>query len=112
MLKRSLVSLAAVSTSHGVGEKRVLLSNEETTTDITQIAETCLKKGEKVQMHVHPTMEEYFLFMKGEAVVSIEDETHICRTGDFLKIEAGVSHSLSALTDVKVVTVGCRLQEN
>ncbi len=107
MLKRSLSSLAIVPTSHGTGEKRVLLANEETETSVTQIAITHLKKGEQVESHIHPTMEEYFYFMKGEVKLTADGDVCLCRAGDFIQVPAGVAHALEVLEDTEVMTMGC-----
>lgn len=53
-------------TSHGCGEKYVLSSVDETVSNITQITETVLHKGETAEMHAHDTMEEFFYILDGE----------------------------------------------
>lgn len=53
-------------TAHGVGQKRVLLKQAETDTNLTQIAVTTLQAGETTEGHSHPTMEECFFFLSGE----------------------------------------------
>ena len=62
--KKKIKELPIITTTHGVGEKRVLLNNQETSTPLTQIAVTRLKAGEMAKEHLHPTMEEFFLFPK------------------------------------------------
>ena len=73
-------------TSHGVGEKRVLLSAGETETAVTQIAVTTLHAGETANGHSHATMEEYFFFLHGEAALTIDGERTACHEGDFVQI--------------------------
>ena len=55
---RQLSDIHLTSTSHGVGQKRVLLSNNEVRCSLTQIAVNELKAGEVVTTHVHPDMQE------------------------------------------------------
>lgn len=93
-------------TSHGVGLKRVLLSGDETETAVTQIAVTRLAEGEVAAEHRHESMEEYFYFLKGEAVVCIDGRELLCREGDFLQVECGRSHSVFAKSEVEMLTVG------
>ena len=93
-------------TSHGVGLKRVLLSGDETRSAVTQIAVTRLVEGEVAAEHRHESMEEYFYFLKGEAVVCVDGRELLCREGDFLQVECGRSHSVSAKSDVEMLTVG------
>lgn len=47
MIKKSIESLTWVESSHGSGQKRVLLRDNETATNITQVAITPLKAGEE-----------------------------------------------------------------
>lgn len=63
-MKKKIIDIIPISTTHGVGEKRVLLNSQETSTPLTQIAVTRLKAGEMAKEHLHPTMEEFFLFQK------------------------------------------------
>lgn len=93
-------------TSHGVGLKRVLLSGDETETAVTQIAVTRLVEGDMAAEHRHESMEEYFYFLKGEAVVCIDGRELLCREGDFLQVECGRSHSVLAKSEVEMLTVG------
>ena len=86
-------------TSHGVGEKRVLLSADETETAVTQIAVTA-------NGHSHATMEEYFFFLHGEAALTIDGERTACHEGDFVQIRKGTFHTLEAVSEVEVMTIG------
>ena len=62
-LLKHLMDVAPKSTSHGVGVKRVMATSNEVGTPITQIAHTLLRKGEVVEEHFHPTMDEHFFFL-------------------------------------------------
>lgn len=97
-------------TSHGVGLKRVLLFSDETETAVTQIAVARLTEGDVAAEHRHESMEEYFYFMKGEAVVRIDGRELLCREGDFLQVECGRSHSVLAKSEVEMLTVGVALK--
>lgn len=106
-MNRNIKDILPSLTSHGIGKKRILLSKDETTTAITQIAVTQLKADEKIESHNHATMEEYFLFQKGEAILTINNQEIKCTTGDFIQIPARTLHSLQAITDIEILTVGC-----
>lgn len=101
-----------VSTSHGCGSKRVLLSNEDTETAFTQIALTTLKAGEESGWHEHPTMEEVFLIKSGTIRIETKDETITALAGDFIQIPKATPHNVVALTDVEMLTIGCAVSEN
>ncbi len=107
LIKRSLSQTDIISTSHGTGEKRVLLAGAETETGITQIAVTKLHADEQVETHTHPTMEEFFFLHSGTVEIVIGSERIVCNAEDFIKIPAQTPHSLHAITDVELMTIGC-----
>lgn len=109
---RSLRNIKSIPTSHHVGEKRVLLSSEESGCSITQIAVTDLRAGEVSAAHVHADMQEAFFVLDGELEATLSDESHgehieLCHKDDFLYVDAGTSHQLRAITDVRILTIGC-----
>ena len=103
---RHLSDIASVSTMHGNGAKRVLVSNNETETLITQVAITELKAGENVEPHFHPTMEEDFIFLEGECEATVDGNVCRCNAGTFLKVPAKTEHSLCPATNIKMITIG------
>ena len=104
-MKKKIIDIIPISTTHGVGEKRVLLNSQETSTP--QIAVTRLKAGEMAKEHLHPTMEEFFLFQKGDAIMTVGEEQITCSSGDFISIPANTLHALKAITDIEIITIGC-----
>lgn len=108
MLK-SLANIFPQPTSHGVGQKRILLSQAETNTNLTQIAVTTLQAGEAAEEHSHPTMEECFFFLSGEAKMIIEGNTVTCHEGDFVQVKCGERHRLEAVKETRVLTIGIQI---
>ena len=106
-MKKKIIDIIPISTTHGVGDKRVLLNSQETSTPLTQIAVTRLKAGEMAKEHLHPTMEEFFLFQKGDAIITVGEEQITCSSGDFISIPANTLHALKAITDIEIITIGC-----
>ena len=106
--KNKIKELPIITTTHGVGQKRVLLNSQETSTPLTQIAITRLKAGEAAE-HLHPTMEEFFLFQKGDAIMTVGKKQIMCNSGDFITIPANTLHSLKAITDIEIITIGCAI---
>ena len=96
-------------TAHGVGQKRVLLSQAETDTNLTQIAVTTLQAGEATEEHSHPTMEECFFFLNGEAKLTIEGSSVTCHEGDFVQVKCGERHKLEAVKETRVLTIGVQI---
>ena len=108
-MKRSLSEIPPIPSSHKVGLKHVLLSAEESGCAITQIAVTDLKAGEVAEAHVHEDMKEGFYVMSGELDMVLDGVVEHCKEGDFVWVECGTRHELRAVTDVRIMTIGCAL---
>jgi len=106
-VKKRLFDIHPCVTTHHIGQKYILLTNKDTNTDLTQIAVTQLKAGEVAEEHLHPTMEEFFLFQKGDAIMTVGKEQITCGSGDFISIPANTLHVLKAITDIEIITIGC-----
>ena len=106
-MKRSLTEIHPIPSSHKVGMKRVLLGTEESGCAITQIAVTDLKTGEVAEAHVHEDMMEGFYVMSGMLDMVLDGEAEHCKEGDFVWVECGVRHELRAVTDARMMTIGC-----
>lgn len=102
-----IADIPPVSTSHGCGCKRVLLSKDDTETALTQIAFTRLKAGEECGWHEHPTMEECFLIKSGELRIETKDDYITARAGDYIQLPKATPHNVVALTDTEMLTIGC-----
>ena len=109
-MKRSLNHIVPISTSHDVGLKRVLLAANESGCSLTQIAVTDLKAGEIAQAHIHPDMQEGFYVLEGNLDVKLDDETLHCTKDDFVYVKSLTSHELRAVTDVRIMTIGCVIE--
>ena len=108
-MKRSLTEIQPVPSSHKVGLKRVLLAAEESGCAITQFAVTDLKAGEVTEAHVHEDMMEGFYVMSGMLDMVLNGELEHCKAEDFVWVKCGTSHELKAVTNVRVMTIGCKI---
>ena len=106
---RNINSVKPIATSHKIGSKKVLLANEETETQLTQIAITTLRRGEQSETHIHPTMEECFLVIEGMVTIQVETQEFKLGKGDFIQVKPKHIHSITALTDTIVLTRGCAI---
>ena len=104
---KNINTINDVATSHGAGIKKVLCSNDEASSNITQIAVSRLKAGEQVEVHVHETMEEHFIIEEGTLEFMIDDKVMMVNSGTYVMIPAGTKHGIKAITDCKMITVGC-----
>lgn len=109
-MKRSLSEIKPVKTSHDVGEKRVLIAANESGCSLTQIAVTDLKAGEVATAHIHPDMQEGFYVLSGELELILDGEKQQCKAEDFIYVSSGVAHEMHALTDVRIMTIGCVIE--
>ena len=109
-MKKTLHDIKAVSTSHDVGLKRVLLGANESGCSLTQIAVTDLKAGDVAQAHIHPDMQEGFYVLEGDLDVKVDDEVLHCTKDDFVYVKSLTSHELRAVTDVRIMTIGCVIE--
>lgn|SRR5574344_1478447 len=103
---RKISDIEKVPTKHNVGLKQVLLSKDDTDTNIAQIAITELKAGDNVSCHAHDSMEEYFFFIKGSATMVVDRIEYKCEPGTFIAVPCGSSHIMTAITDVTVECIG------
>lgn len=108
ILIRDLSKIIPVPTSHHAGLKQVLLANEETATNITQIAKTKMLAGEVAAAHVHLDMEEYFHFLSGSGTIVIDGVSHKITDECFFRIPCGHSHEVNAITDLSFITIGVK----
>lgn len=106
-MKISLNDISAVPTSHKAGMKRVRLSARESGCALTQIAITDMKAGEIADAHFHADMQEGFYVLSGELDFILDGAVEHCTAEDFVYVKDGASHELRAITDVKVLTIGC-----
>ena len=107
---RHLADIAPITTSHGVGQKRVLLSSNESGCSLTQIAVTELKADETAVAHVHPDMQEGFYVLDGELEVDLDGKKTVCSKDTFVYVEKCTSHEMHALTDSRIMTIGCVIE--
>ena len=80
---KNLKNIATESTSHTIGSK-----------------------GEFVDDHSHPTMEEFYCFTKGKAKLTIDKMEHFCKKDTFIKIPKNSVHSLRAITSIDFIYWG------
>lgn len=113
MINRDIIRLLSEvepqPTAHRIGMKQVLLANDETSSSITQISVITLCKGERVDKHVHKTMDEHYLFLSGEGYFMMGDVKLECQEGLFLLVPAGTYHYMWAETELKCITIGVLL---
>ena len=106
-MKRYLHDISPATTSYEMGLKRVLLSANESGCSITQVAVIELKAGERSAKHIHPDLQDLFFILEGEIDITIDGEVNHCHKEDFLLVEHLKSYELHAITDVRMLAMGC-----
>ncbi len=86
--------ISEILTAHNSGTKKVLLNNEQSGNAITQIAQGKLGPGERVELHAHKTMTEYFYFTEGFGQYLIDGKTYELSKGSFVSIPEKTEHAL------------------
>lgn len=104
---KNINTINDIATSHGAGIKKVLCTNVETSSNITQIAVSRLKAGEHVEVHEHETMEEHFIIEEDSLEFMIDNKVMTVHAGSYVMVHAGTKHSIKAVTDCIMITVGC-----
>ena len=109
-MHKHLHDIQPAGTSYEMGMKRVLLSANESGCSITQIAVIDLKAGEKSAMHIHPDLQDAFYILDGTLEVTINGVANLCQKDDFLFIEQLNTYQLHAITDVRMLAMGCVIE--
>lgn len=109
MFKR-LGDILQDKTAHGDGDKYVFLEKEEALSNLTQVAVGFLTNRDCIEMHAHPTMEEYYYFLEGKASFIIGDDTFKCNPNTFVQVPHDVNHQLSTTNLVKFLYWGIAIK--
>ena len=109
-MQRHLHDISPLGTSYEMGLKRVLLSANESGCSITQIAVLELKAGERSAQHIHPDLQDAFFILSGEIDITIDGQVHHCQAEDFVFVEHLKSYELHAITDVRMLAMGCVIE--
>jgi mannose-6-phosphate isomerase-like protein (cupin superfamily) len=89
--------LTATLTAHGpkVPSRKKVYVGKGVVPHVTQMATSISEGGcdTSIDPHVHPTMWEIYLILKGRAVFSIAGERHEAVAGDLVAVPPGETHS-------------------
>ncbi|HOJ36612.1 MAG TPA: cupin domain-containing protein [Ignavibacteriales bacterium] len=91
------------STSHDKNiYKNVIISNN-TIPHIFQFAFTIFKKGDKIEIHSHPSAYEVFYIEYGKITLLTEDERIILTDNDSFIVPPNCIHGLEILEETKII---------
>ncbi len=103
---KQIDKIRPVNTSHNIGSKKILVSKKEIESAITQIAITQIDQSNIVENHVHETMDEHYIFRSGVCDMIVDNKKYKCTTGTYILVPAGAFHSLYAITNIEIITIG------
>lgn len=109
-MHKHLYDITPASTSYEMGMKRVLLSANESGCSITQIAVLTLKAGEQSATHIHPDLQDAFFILEGKLDIYLDGQVHHCGAEDFFFVEHLKAYQLHAITDVRMLAMGCVIE--
>lgn len=95
--------------NHLHGYKKILINNNETESNITQVALGFLDKGDFVEEHSHPSMEEYFYIINGVGVIYINNEKFEISSDKLFVVLSGYKHSIKALSQIRFLYWGVKM---
>lgn len=64
-------------------------------TDRSMLDVYCLLSGQRQELHAHSGNDKYYVVWRGEAEVTIGDETRMLQPGDVALAEPGVPHAIA-----------------
>lgn len=106
ILVKNVSDITEVLTSHGIGSKQILLSNAECDTNLMQVAIGTLKAGDKIEKHIHDSMEEYYYFFSGSVMFHIEKEFFAFDKECFIKVPCKASHWIEVKENCRFIYWG------
>lgn len=108
-LQKIIDNINPVLTSHNIGEKRILFSKSDANTPITQIATTILNTYDVIHEHLHHSMDEHYIIISGECVITVNGTDYNCNEGSYLYIPAQAKHSIVVKKRTTLITIGVAL---
>ncbi len=82
------------------GSFRVLDVEEQSLT-----IKVTLNPGHGMYYHSHQRRDEIWNVIEGEGIVTIDGEKRTVRTGDIIEMKAGTKHTVTAVTELKMIEV-------
>ncbi len=83
-----------ITYAHGEVPRKAYLKVGESRTCVQTINYAWLEEGGKIRLHKHDDCEEFFLFLKGEGLMKVNDAEFLVKKGDFVVVEKGEWHEL------------------
>lgn len=74
----------------------------------SQLVVMCLKPSEEIGLEVHPKVDQFFRFERGQGKVVMNGEEHLVTDGDAAIVPAGTEHNIintSTTDELKLYTI-------
>ena len=83
----------------------LLFDKDKGETETLQLGVVAIKKGEKTTPRTHPDEEEFYIFLKGKARVTIGDQTCEVIPGDTTYVPRNAYHFIEGIEDTEYMYV-------
>jgi len=103
---KHLSEIKFVNTSHQSGKKKVFITQNNSKSQIMQAAKGYLNAGEKIEEHLHHSMEEFYFFESGIVNFFIDNKEIKCKKGTFIMVPEKCNHFMEALTKTTFIYWG------
>ncbi len=94
-----LEECAATPMERGRGEQIKLINPSLGTEKLDVHLNRLVAGGPRGKRHRHTNADNVYIVKRGEGTLTVEGETHVIRENDVVYIPAGMTHSLSNLSD-------------
>lgn len=94
------------TSSHLFVEKKIVFSDSDFYSKITQVAYSEVKAGVIINPHSHISMEEIFLVLDGSLEIVIDQQKYIVNKEYVFKVPVNSIHQIKALTNSRLFYFG------
>ena len=109
MIHKTMLNAKFVKTTHGQAKKHIILSNDETSSKLTQLAVGIVTKNDDIPIHSHSSMNEYYYFLEGNCSFVVDNNIVECNPSDFIEIPSKSFHTIKTNSTVKFLYWGIAL---
>ena len=92
--------------SHGNSKKKVFENPGFYSSTFTQAAFSTMLPSEICKEHFHESMIEFFYFISGKGIYTIENKEYTVMEGTYLRIDPYEKHSLKAIEELSFFYMG------
>ena len=89
--------------------KKVLLTDQDTSSDLCMFNIAFLEAGKHFEKHSHSSMDEIFYVISGMGLFTVGNKEYSAQTGSCIYVPAKANHFLTAQENMKFIVIGIAL---